>query len=282
MRKRLKLLLFTACLLLYAGLIAACVSRATVQPTPAAEKPAMAPNTKPVPKLPKAELKILKVHGVGSGRTDAFLVKLQWTGKEPTTWKVSRGAALHDKTGQSQTLLVIRDQSFEIRPGEPTTVQVQAISIGDFSKQAPKNLIIDYEGMPVYQLTSRLENEPALQALDKIDTLNAGLEQMKKVVEIKGTTIEYEPKDTKLVAPYLEIVKWDMNVKPPRPYIEDTVLKTLFAVLMRNQNAVSQAEFKSILQELGIAVPEDEAQRIRQTTNKALSIVGSKIHLDKY
>jgi Ca2+-binding EF-hand superfamily protein len=51
---------------------------------------------------------------------------------------------------------------------------------------------------------------------------------------------------------------------------------------MRNQNPVSFTEFKNILQEIGIAVPEQEAHRLRQVVNKALGLVGSKIHLDKY
>jgi len=282
MKNRWRYLLPTTCLLLAVMLIGACVKQGTVQPSPATERPAMAEDTRPVPKLPKAELKVLKVHGIGSGRTDAFLVKLQWTGKEPTTWTIGKGSAMQDKTNQSQTLLVLTDQTFEIRPGEPTTVQVKAISVGDFNKPAPKNLIIDYKGMPVYHLTGRLENETALQALEKIEMLHSGLEQMKKVVEIKGTTIEYEPKDKQLVAPYLEIVKWDMSVKPPNPYLDETVSKILFAVLMRNQNPVSFTEFKNILQEIGIAVPEQEAHRLRQVVNKALGLVGSKIHLDKY
>jgi hypothetical protein len=289
MNKRFAFLLLTVALALLLTAAVSCVKRGPEsglgQPPPAPTKapaPAPAPIAPPPATSANPELKVLKVSGAGAGQTGIFVVKLQWNGDKPTDWTIKKWTMMRDKTDQTQSMLVIEDQSFPVKPGEPTVATVRAIPINP-TKEPPRNLIVEYAGMPVYELTDKIE-DPKVRALQgAIEKVNQAFVQMMPLVRIVGDSVQYAPKDRAKVEPYLSIALWDLSGAKPRPYIEPTVLEGAFVVAF--SGGMTQRGLASFIQKKSAGITErnaiQEAARIAGPINRLLDIAGLDARLTK-
>lgn len=241
-----------------------------------ATEPENTPATSPQPK--SAEMRVLKVSGAGN--SNIFAVKLEWTGDKPAEWKINRWTVMWDQTGQTQSMLVVEDQTFTINPGEPRTVQVKAIPL-DPAKPAARHLIVDYEGMPVYVLTKEIPNPDAKKVIASLDTIDAALRQMIPLVRFVGSSIEYSPKDRGKIEPYLEVVVWNMDGDKPTPYIEQTVIEDALVVAIAG--GMTEAGFNSFLQSRypGISSKDaaGELRRLKPKINRLLELAGTEARI---
>lgn len=222
---------------------------------------------------PRPEMITHKV--AGSGKGDTFTVTLEWTGPEVQPWTINRWTVMRDRTDQTQSMLVIEDQTFEVKPNEKRTVQVKAIPI-TAGKPPARHLIVDYEGMPVYVLTTEIV-EPALQSvIDGVGRVEGATTEMMSLVKFVGDSLEYAPGDRDKVEPYLEIIVWDLNADPPQPYIEKAVIEA--ALVAAVAGGITANEYATFLQTKvpGLKTKDalKEIKRLRNRVNALLNYSG--------
>jgi hypothetical protein len=222
---------------------------------------------------PQPEMRLVKVSG--AGKADMFSARLVWTGKDPEPWTVKRWTLMHDKTGQTQSMIVIEEQTFSIKPGETRTVQVKSVPL-DPSKPPARHLIVEYEGMPVYELTRQTADAKVNQFIQGVERFENDLTGMMAKVKFVGQSIEYAPADRAAVEPFLEIIVWDLSGDTPEPYIEQPVIEAALVTAMAG--GMSLADFATFLQRkvAGLSVKDaaGEARRLRPRVNALLEYAG--------
>jgi hypothetical protein len=179
-------------------------------------------------------------------------------------------------------MIVVEDQVFTIAPGEPHTVQVKALPINP-EKEPARNLVIDYPGMPVYQLTEQIV-DPRVQAIDDaLQRLDRAFADMLPLVKFRGSSIEYLPKDRAKIDPYLELATWDLSGMQPRPYLEQETIEA--ALVVAFAGGMSVKDYASYLQKkiagLAAGAALKEAQRLQPKVNKFLGFAKLDVRLKK-
>ncbi|MDP8222177.1 MAG: hypothetical protein P9L99_02350 [Candidatus Lernaella stagnicola] len=242
-----------------------------IQPPPVAD-------TAPPPEPPR-----MIVHKVsGSGNATLFAARVEWTGVDVAPWTIKRWTIMRDKTAQTQSMLVVETQTFEIKPGEVRTLQVRAVPL-DPDKPPARHLIVDYEGMPEYELTTEIASPTVKTLAAAIERVDLAVEEMLQLVEFVGQSIEYKPEYRDKVEPYLAIVVWEFSGEKPRPYIEKPVIEASVIVgLASGMNGEGYAAYlQKKLPGLSLKDAKNEAKRIRPRVNALLEMAGLDARLER-
>jgi len=253
-----------------------CIKRA---PGPGGTDQAIAEPAPTPPPPPAPEMKIIKISGLNA--KNRFQVKLEWTGPEPESWKINRWMMMRDTTGQTQSLLVIFDQEFMIRPGEPRYLNVQAVCINPALPPA-RPLIIEYEGAPHYELTNEIPNPDIVKVITAVESVETGMEAMMPRLTFSGEYYELSnPQPMDKV--YLDIVIWDLTGSTPRPFISQTVIEG--AVIVAAHGGMSSADYATYLQKLIPGLTQGDARaevkRNRKRINTLLTLAGLAAQLKR-
>ncbi len=202
--------------------------------------PTPPPATPTPPATP--QLKLLKVSGTGA--KSKFRVKVQWNGEEPTFWKVKRWTVMRDLTNQTQSMLVVEEQAFEIQPGEPRNIDVRGVCINPTLPPA-RQLLVDYPGAPQYVLTNEIPVPAVKQVIATIMEVEAALPAMMPRLRFKRNTVELvQPRPRE--ESYLGVVVWDQSVSPPLPHLDQNVVEA--AVVVAAAGGMTVAEYSTHLQ----------------------------------
>jgi hypothetical protein len=250
-----------------------------ITPTPTAEEAAAAAAARAPTPPPPPQLQVLKVSG--SGEKGKFRVKLQWNGEGRGMWKIKRWTVMRDLTNQTQSMLVLTDQAFEVDAGDPQLIFVVAVCINPNLPPA-RQLLVEYPGAPQYVLTDEIPHPKVKAVVDTIKEVEAALPQMMSRLRFRHNTVE-------LVSPrgrepdYLQVVVWDQSVEPPRPYLDDNVIEA--AVVVASSGGMTAAEYAIHLQRTipGSTTGETQrlANRIADQVNRLLALAGLSERLRK-
>lgn len=234
---------------------------------------AATPTAPPTPTPPPPpELKILKISGAGA--KNKFRVKLQWNGDEPTIWRVERWTLMQDITEQTQSMLVLNEQAFEIRGGEPRIIYVPAICINP-EKPPARHLLVDYEGAPVYLLTTDIPDQHIRAVIDTIEKVEAELEALLPRLRFIGNSYELrEPQPNDEL--HLSLVVWDLSGEEPYPYIREEAIEA--ALIVAAKRGMTYNDYVVYLQRTIPGVDKKDALRlireVQPTVNKLLTLAG--------
>jgi len=236
------------------------------------------PTTPPLP--PEPELKIVKV--AGNGKKNQFTVKLAWNGKDPTEWKIARWTLMRDRTNQSQSLLVLSDQVFKVESGEYRLVTVNATCINP-DKPPARALIVDYPGMPIYELTTKIEDNKVAALIQAVQEVGYGMQaMMPRLKFLRSGEVELtkpQPKEDL----YLNIVNWDASAQPPIPYVAEDVIDAALVVTV--SGGMDSAKFVQYFQGKHPGVSAKDSQRemtrLQPQVNKLLQLANLSERLGK-
>lgn len=238
-------------------------------------------NAPPVatPSPPPPELKVIKISGAGF--KNRFRVRVQWNGDKPTRWAVKRWMMMRDLTDQTQSMLVLANQTFLVRPGEPRDLFIQAMCVKP-DKPAPRHLIVEYEGAPIYKLTDRIE-DPILQSIvNTVTEVEQGMHLVVPKLTFRGDRYEYSPRAlSKRDKQYLALVLWEIDGDKPEPYLEEPMIQS--AIIVALYGGMSAKEYTTYLEKMGLTAQEarSDHKRMRPRINLLLELAGLEGRLSK-
>lgn len=273
--------LMTALIALAAVLLLSLATSGVTCRPPGSGEPAVTPTPPeltPTPP-PQPQLRVIKISG--SGEKNKFRVKLKWDGEGTTIWKIKRWTVMRDLTNQTQSMLVINEQAFEIEPGEPRLIFVLAVCINP-ELPAARQLLVDYPGAPRYVLTDEIPNPRVQTLVEAIGKVEAGIEAMRPRLRFRRNTVELTRPQPGEEA-YLQVVVWDQSVTPPRPYLEENVIEA--AVVVAAAGGMTLADYSIHLQKTIPGADAGEtlslATQIQDRVNKLLALAGLSERLRK-
>ncbi|HPQ70010.1 MAG TPA: hypothetical protein PKW95_12850 [bacterium] len=245
----------------------------TCQKTTGPDEAISAPPVAVTPTPPPAPtLTLVKVSGMGA--KNRFRVRMQWNGDKPTKWTVKRWTMMVDRTGQTQSMLVLADQSFQIQPGEPRDLAIDAMCVNP-DKPAPRHLIVDYEGAPKYELTQTIDDPTIAAIVNTVAEVEDGMKAVLPKLTFRGDRYEYSPRALSARdRQYLELVLWEIDGDKPIPYLEEDMIRS--AIIVAVSGGMSVNDYLTYLQQMGLT--KDEAhtdhKRLVARVNLMLEMAG--------
>ncbi|HPM77239.1 MAG TPA: hypothetical protein PK961_09120 [bacterium] len=245
----------------------------TCQQTAGPDEALTAPPVAATPAPPPApKLTLLKVSGAGF--KNRFRARLQWNGDQPTKWTVKRWSMMVDRTDQTQSMLVLADQSFTVAPGEPRDIFVEAMCVNP-DKPAPRHLIVEYEGAPKYELTQTIDQPIVRSIVNAVAEVEDGMQAVLPKLTFRGDRYEYSPRALSARdRQYLELVLWEIDGDKPLPYLEEDMIRS--AIIVGVSGGMSVESYLAYLQQMGLT--KDEARtdhkRLVARVNLLLEMAG--------